>query len=253
MRTGPRASAMLIRRVLMLACLLCLGLPGVLLADGDVERMLPPQDPPLWRDAEPAAPTAPSTAVSPLPQAGEGTQARHGDENSTPPPLAPQHDSSSTAQGPVPQADQAPGAATAGNATPAPYTGTGNVQDGVLQAPSISWASYFKALGGLFLILGLVFGGLYLLKRVVPRAGFGGPKGRQLQLESTLSLGPRKSVAVVRFLNKQLVLGVTDTHITCLHIQEEDHAPEDDAYQPATPDRPDDAFKHFADRLKDQL
>ncbi|MCA1944412.1 MAG: flagellar biosynthetic protein FliO [Desulfovibrio sp.] len=244
MRTGP-----LTRHMLMLACLLCLGLPGALLADGDVERMLPPQDPPLWREAVPDTP-------APFSEHGEGTQARQGDENSTPPPLAPQLDSSSTAQGPVPQADQVPGAATAGNATSAPYTGTGNAQgraqDGVLNAPSISWASYFKALGGLFLILGLVFGGLYLLKRVAPRAGFGGPRGRQLQLESTLSLGPRKSVAVVRFLNKQLVLGVTDTHITCLHIQEEDHAPEDDAYQAATPNRPDDAFKHFADRLKDQ-
>ncbi|AGW12779.1 putative flagellar biosynthetic protein FliO [Megalodesulfovibrio gigas DSM 1382 = ATCC 19364] len=133
-------------------------------------------------------------------------------------------------------------------------------QPGSLPMPTISWQSYFKALGGLFLILALVFAGLYLLKRLAPRAGFGGSRDRQLQLESTLSLGPRKSVAVVRFLNKQLVLGVTDTHITCLHIQEEDHAPSDEPDMPDQPERSDqperpgqepDVLKSFAERLKD--
>ena len=122
-------------------------------------------------------------------------------------------------------------------------------QPGVLPVPTINMTSYFKVLGGLCVILALVFGGLYLLRKIAPRAGFGGVKGRQLTLESVLSLGPRKSVMVVRFLNKQLVLGVTDSRITCLHIQEEDHEPDDAASNASSGD----VLRNFADRLKDHL
>ncbi|CAK7042309.1 MAG: hypothetical protein DELT_02878 [Desulfovibrio sp.] len=78
----------------------------------------------------------------------------------------------------------------------------------------VSWASYFQALAILFLIVALLAVLLWFLKRK------GGikllTKQGDLALESRLSLGPKKSLVVVRFLNKKVLLGVTDQQITML-------------------------------------
>jgi flagellar protein FliO/FliZ len=81
--------------------------------------------------------------------------------------------------------------------------------------------------GGLALILGVLFLGVWLLKRFGPKAGLGMFQRGDLKLEGQLGLGPKKSVAVVQFLNKVLVLGVTDERITLLtELEEEDEAAE---------------------------
>jgi len=69
----------------------------------------------------------------------------------------------------------------------------------------------------LLFILALIFAAYWLLRRYGPKLGLG-PAGRggMLRLLAHLSLGPRKSVVVVRFLHKNLVLGVTDQAITLL-------------------------------------
>lgn len=78
----------------------------------------------------------------------------------------------------------------------------------------VSWAGYFQALAVLFLIVALLAFFLWLLKRK------GGIKlltqQGGLTFESRLSLGPKKSLIVVRFLNKRVLLGVTDQQITML-------------------------------------
>ncbi|NCD24469.1 MAG: flagellar biosynthetic protein FliO [Deltaproteobacteria bacterium] len=80
-----------------------------------------------------------------------------------------------------------------------------------------------KMAAGLLLILGLIFLGLALLRR----HGFAGrvqSGGRvALRVEDRIVLGPRKQVVMVRFLNKLLLLGVTDSGITL--ITEADHDP----------------------------
>lgn len=65
----------------------------------------------------------------------------------------------------------------------------------------------------LCIILALMFVVLYLLKRFGPKGGLsmGGDKG--MKILGQVSLGPKKNLVVVRFLNKILVLGVTDTQI----------------------------------------
>ena len=70
-------------------------------------------------------------------------------------------------------------------------------------------------IGGLFLIVALLLGGFWLLKRFGPRAGLGFHKG-DLRLEGQLALGPKRSVVVVRFLNRRMVLGVTEQNINLL-------------------------------------
>lgn len=99
-----------------------------------------------------------------------------------------------------------------------------------LPGSTLGWSGYFQAVGSIFLILAVLGGGFFLLKRFGPRAVGGGVFGRgTLQLEAQLPLGPRRSVAVVRFLNKRLVLGVTDSNITLLtetETDDDDEVPE---------------------------
>ncbi|MFP4070715.1 MAG: flagellar biosynthetic protein FliO [Desulfovibrionales bacterium] len=80
-----------------------------------------------------------------------------------------------------------------------------------------------KMAGALFLLLALIFLGFYLLRKFGPKMGFANLKSRDLSYHSQLSLGPKKSVVVVRFLNKYLVLGVTDSQITKLTEMDADH------------------------------
>lgn len=78
-----------------------------------------------------------------------------------------------------------------------------------------------KMAAALLLILGLIFLGLALLRRVGLLSRIQTKKQASLWVEDRLVLGPRKQLVVVRFLNKQLVLGITDSGITL--ITEADH------------------------------
>ncbi|PTN32010.1 flagellar biosynthetic protein FliO [Desulfonatronum sp. SC1] len=73
-----------------------------------------------------------------------------------------------------------------------------------------------KMVGGLFLVLALLFVLLYLLKRYGHKAGLTRHLPADLKLVGQMALGSRKSVVVVRYLNKDMVLGVTDSSITLL-------------------------------------
>lgn len=79
----------------------------------------------------------------------------------------------------------------------------------------------------LLAILAVIFAGFWLIRRFGPKWGLG-PAGRggMLRLMAHLTLGPRKSIIVVRFLNKDMVLGVTDQTITFLTEGKADHASE---------------------------
>ncbi|NDV18812.1 flagellar biosynthetic protein FliO [Pseudodesulfovibrio sp. JC047] len=92
-----------------------------------------------------------------------------------------------------------------------------------------SGATLLTTAGYLFLLLGVIFLAYYLLKRFgVPTAFMAGQNGPRLI--SRLMLGNRQSVAVVRYRNKDLLLGVTENTISLLG--EEDA---DDTQEPVTP------------------
>jgi len=86
-------------------------------------------------------------------------------------------------------------------------------------AGAFSWSGYFYAIGALCLILGALWGVLWLMRRsgkfrfmpshkTFPRDA--------LRIEAQIPLGPRRGLMVVRFLNKSLLLGLSDQQITLL-------------------------------------
>ncbi len=84
---------------------------------------------------------------------------------------------------------------------------------------AFTWGGYFQAIGTLLILLALLWGVVWLVRRYgrfnfLPKPGAFPRDG--LRLESQLPLGPRKGLMVVRFLNKRLLIGVTDHQITLL-------------------------------------
>lgn len=84
---------------------------------------------------------------------------------------------------------------------------------------SFSWGGYFQAIGVLLFLLGLLFVGLWLMRKYGKFSFIPNPSAlpkNALCLETQIALGPRKSLSVVRYLDKRLLLGVTEQQITLL-------------------------------------
>ena len=99
---------------------------------------------------------------------------------------------------------------------------------------SFSWGSYIQAVGILFLLVAVLWLAVWLARRYgkfnfLPRPG-SLPRDA-LVMEAQLPLGPRKGLMVVRFLNKRLLLGVTDQQITLLTEEQAKHEPENADFQ----------------------
>ena len=99
---------------------------------------------------------------------------------------------------------------------------------------AFSWGSYIQAVGILFLLVALLWLAVWLARRFgkfnfMPRPG-ALPRDA-LVMEAQLPLGPRKGLMVVRFLNKRLLLGVTDQQITLLTEEQAKHEPENADFQ----------------------
>ena len=103
-----------------------------------------------------------------------------------------------------------------------------------LGGSSLTWGGYAQAVGILFLLVALLWLVVWLVRRFgkfnfLPRPG-ALPKGA-LVMEAQLPLGPRKGLMVVRFLNRRLLLGVTDQHITLLTEEQAQHEPQNKDFQ----------------------
>ena len=91
--------------------------------------------------------------------------------------------------------------------------------DGPVPDSTFTWGAYFQAVGILILLLCVLWFALRVLRRVgggrfLPAAT---TLPRQaLRVEAQLPLGPHRGVFAVRFLNKRLLLGVTEQNITLL-------------------------------------
>ena len=91
-----------------------------------------------------------------------------------------------------------------------------------------SWSGYLEGVGVLCLMLALFWLLAWLVRRFgrfnfLPRPG-ALPRGA-LVMEAQMPLGPRKGLMVVRFLNKRLLLGVTDQQISLLSEENAQHEP----------------------------
>ena len=97
---------------------------------------------------------------------------------------------------------------------------------------TFSWGGYFQAIGVMLLLLAALWVGLWAVRkygkfRFVPRSD--ALPHDALYTEAQLPLGPRRGLMVVRFMDKRLLLGVTDTQITLL--QESPLGKDDDHVQ----------------------
>lgn len=193
--------------------------------------------------AEPSFSGTTAGSGSPVPGADPALSAS-GTDSSAPDPAAPVVISTPGVNRPDP-----PPAGGMSGVVGLPSSG-GPVPDG-----SFTWGGYFQAIG----ILLLMLFALWFVLRFVRRVGAGRflpavtalPR-QALRLEAQLPLGQHKGVYVVRFLNKRLVLGVTDQNITLLSEtetadEEEHHANFQQVMdtvgqgdQAASPCRPDD-------------
>ncbi len=85
--------------------------------------------------------------------------------------------------------------------------------------PSFGWGSYWQGLGLMFLLLACLWFLARFLKRhgrfnFIPRQGTL-PRDAFF-MEAQMPVGPRKCLMVVRFLDKRLLIGVTDQQIALL-------------------------------------
>ncbi|GAB6888798.1 hypothetical protein JCM13304A_22970 [Desulfothermus okinawensis JCM 13304] len=82
---------------------------------------------------------------------------------------------------------------------------------------------YIKALGLLLILLAVLIGILFAIKKFSPTT-LSNVKQNQFKVLGNLNLGPKKSIIMVRFLNSVLLIGVTESNITLLKEVDIDHA-----------------------------
>lgn len=81
---------------------------------------------------------------------------------------------------------------------------------------NLSWSGYFEALAILCFVLALLWGALWLMKRARSGSGFLASSAPGMRIESRLALGPKKWILVVRYLDRRLLVGVTEQTISLL-------------------------------------
>lgn len=84
---------------------------------------------------------------------------------------------------------------------------------------TFSWSNYFQAIGFMCLLLAGLWGAVWLVRRygkfnfipsstALPRDA--------LRMESQLPLGAKKGLAVIKFLDRRLLIGITEKNIILL-------------------------------------
>ena len=186
--------------------------------------------------ASQAAPPAQALPSGQASQASQVNQAAQAEAPSAPALAAPAaaqaaQPSQTAPSAQAEQAEQAAPSASSAQKNAQESTGAGTLFFGkgeraVAPAPEQSiLGNYFVGIGALALILGGLFGLLWLMRRsgkfrFMPAHG-SFPR-EALRVEAQLPLGPRKGLMVVRFLNKRVLLGLTDQQITLLAEAEDD-------------------------------
>lgn len=135
-------------------------------------------------------------------------------------------------------AAQAPAANTSDSNNSVAQTPVGVNSSAVASKPSLptqttsSASQLASLLGGLILILGLIYGLSWFVKRF-SQGGF--MQNPTMKIVSAMPLGTRERVMLVDVGGKQLLLGVTATQINTLHVFDEPVVASDKS-QPVTSD-----------------
>ena len=107
----------------------------------------------------------------------------------------------------------APSGGAGSAAVQPPASVTGSALSGISEL-SFSWGGYFQALAVVCFILALLWVLLWLLKRHGKGGLLGGSSA--LRIESRLALGPKKWIMVIRYMDRRLLVGLTDENISLL-------------------------------------
>ncbi len=104
------------------------------------------------------------------------------------------------------------------------FESAANVGRNIASSPEMTqsaftWGGYFQALGILCILLAVLWFAVWCIRKYgklnfIPRPG-ALPKDA-LIMEAQMPLGPKKGLMVVRFLNKRLLLGVTEHQISLI-------------------------------------
>ncbi|NDV26223.1 flagellar biosynthetic protein FliO [Desulfovibrio sp. JC010] len=96
-----------------------------------------------------------------------------------------------------------------------------------LMVPETGLGSVLKMSGALFFILAMLLLAYYFMRRLNIGGAFPGARKGTLEIVDRLALGPRQNITVIRYRDKELVVGVTHDKITMLHAGDEGNAKTD--------------------------
>jgi flagellar protein FliO/FliZ len=108
------------------------------------------------------------------------------------------------------------------------------------------WLMILKSMGMLCLVLGLLIGLLYLLKRLTEARGVGSGRS-MIRLLSSFHLTPKEKVVLLDVMGRKLLIGVTGQSITPLMELPAD-AWDENTEMDSHPEQPP-LFKHLLARL----
>ena len=76
--------------------------------------------------------------------------------------------------------------------------------------------SFIKMISALAVVLGLMIGAAWFLKRIGARTGMGIPDGQLIRVVSSSYIGPKNSIVVVDVLGELLIVGISGSQMTLL-------------------------------------
>ena len=97
-------------------------------------------------------------------------------------------------------------------------------------ADIFSWSYLGQVIASLALVIGLLFGALWIMRRV---NGVGQAVGGQMRVVSSLGLGQRERAVLVSVGDQQILLGVAPGRVAALHVFDEPAVAQDTT--PAAP------------------
>ena len=97
-------------------------------------------------------------------------------------------------------------------------------------ADLFSWSYLGQVIASLALVIGLLFGALWFMRRV---NGVGQAVGGQMRVVSSLGLGQRERAVLVSVGDQQILLGVAPGRVAALHVFDEPAVAQDTT--PAAP------------------
>ncbi|MDR0827869.1 MAG: flagellar biosynthetic protein FliO [Desulfovibrio sp.] len=120
----------------------------------------------------------------------------------------------------------------------APVPPAAPAQPSLIPDVRLSWSGYFEALAILCFLLALLWILLWFIRRRGTATGLFMSQAKTLQVENRLSLGPKKWILALRYMDRRLLIGVTEHNISLLTeiYGEDDEAPDKTEARPKEKD-----------------